>query len=224
MSTDTASLIDRLTTGARPVRPLPRPELRALAWLGLAAVVIAVVMAFHGIDAGALRKVLADPRMLGEIAATLVTAVGATFAAFQTTVPGHRRGWLWLPFASLAVWLLLTGGACLDEYLRIGPAAFALRLDTACFVPGAIAGAVVGLVLFVMLRRGAPLVPRLTLMFAGLAVAATVNVGLLLLHEGDVSIMLLIWHTGYVAVLGAIGAAAGRALFGWRHKRAAALK
>ena len=56
-------------------------------------------------------------------------------------------------------------------------------------MPGAIAGAILGVALVVMLRRGAPLIPRLTLLFAGLAVAATVNLGLLLLHEGDVSIM-----------------------------------
>ena len=66
-----------------------------------------------------------------------------------------------------------------------------------------------------MLRRGAPLVPRLTLVFAGMAVAATVNLGLLLLHEGDVSIMLLVWHTGYVVALAAIGAWVAPALLGW---------
>src|SRR5258708_5182680 len=131
MSTETDSLIDRLTTTARPVRPLPRPEVRAVAWLGLAIAVVAGVMAIHGIDAGALRSVLSDPRLLGEIAASAVTAIGATFAAFQTTVPGHKRGWLWLPFASLVVWLLLTGGGCVDEYMRIGPAALDLRLDDA---------------------------------------------------------------------------------------------
>jgi hypothetical protein len=216
MTPDTTRLIDRLSGASAPVAPLPSPERRALIWLGLAIVVVAVVMAVHGIDQAAVGRALMDARLAGEIAATLVTAVAATVAAFRTSVPGASPRLLWLPFASLAVWILLTGAGCVDDYARLGPAALGLRVDAACFLPGAIAGAVIGLVLVVMLRRGAPMAPRLSLMFAGLAVAATVNLGLLVLHQGDVSIMLLVWHTAYVAALGAIGALFGPLLLRWR--------
>ena len=60
------------------------------------------------------------------------------------------------------------------------------------------------------------MMPRVTLLLAGVAVAATINVGLLALHEGDISVMLLIWHTGYVVALGTAGAVIGPAAFWWR--------
>jgi hypothetical protein len=220
MTMNTQALIDDLAAAATPVRPLARPELRALVWLGAALLVTVVIMTIHGIDTAAFGAAISDPRMLGEIAATALTAVGAALAAFRSTVPGASRRWFWVPFAGLAVWVLLTGSGCAADYARIGPAAFDLRLDTACFVPGAAIGAVLTVLVVAMLKRGAPLVPRLTLIFAGMAVAATVNLGLLLLHEGDVSIMLLIWHTGYVAALAAIGAWVAPALFGWPRRPA----
>jgi hypothetical protein len=216
MTPDTGRLIDQLSGASPPVAPLPSPERRALIWLGLAIVVVGAVMAIHGIDQAAVGRALMDARLAGEIAATLITAVGATVAAFRTTVPGASPRLLWLPFASLAVWIFLTGAGCVSDYARLGPPALGLRVDADCFLPGAIAGTMIGLVLVVMLRRGAPMAPRLSLMFAGLAVAATVNVGLLVLHQGDVSIMLLVWHTAYVAALGAIGTLVGPLLLRWR--------
>src|SRR5262249_21956969 len=153
---------------------------RAALWLAFAVVVVTIVMAVHGIDASQLQRVLGDPRLLAEIAASFVTAVGAALAAFTTPVPRYPRRWLWVPVAALVAWLLLTGAGCAADYARIGPAAFELRLDTACFVPGIVAGAIGAVALVIMLRRGAPVLPRLTLIFAGLALAATVNLGLLI--------------------------------------------
>jgi hypothetical protein len=215
MSNNTDALIRELSATARPVRPLLRPELRALTWFLVALATIVVVMAIHGIDANEMGKALTDPRLIGEEIATVFTAVTAAMAAFRSTVPGVRREWFWLPFAGLASWVFLTGSGCASDYATIGPAAFNLRSDAGCLVPGAIAGAIGTIVIVVMLKRGAPLVPRLTLVFAGMAVAATVNFGLLVLHEGDVSIMLLVWHTAYVAALAAVGAWVAPALLGW---------
>jgi hypothetical protein len=212
---NTDALIEDLVAAGRPVKRLLRPELRALAWFAFAVVTVVIVMAVHGIDAGELRLAMTDPRLIAEEVATLVTAVSAAVAAFGSTVPGANRRWFLVPFAGLGAWVLLTGAGCAADYARLGPAAFGLRLDTDCFLPGAIAGAILTVMVIAMLRRGAPLVPRLTLVFAGMAVAATVNLGLLVLHEGDVSIILLVWHTGYVVGLAAIGAWIAPALLGW---------
>jgi hypothetical protein len=211
----TDALVRDLAAAALPVRPLARPEVRALGWVAIAFATAVVVMAIHGINPNAFRAALSDPRMLGEIAATAATAITGAVAAFQSTVPGAGRRWFWLPFASLAAWVVLTGSGCAADYASIGPAALDLRLDTGCFVPGAAIGSLLTLVILLMLKRGAPLMPRLTLIFAGMAVAATVNLGMLLLHEGDVSIMLLVWHTGYVVALAAIGAWVAPALLRW---------
>jgi hypothetical protein len=211
----TEALIADLVTRATPVRPLPRPELRALAWLAGTLVVVVVVMAVHGIDSDQFQRALSDPRLIGEELATLATAVSAAIVAFRSTVPGASRRWFFVPFVALAAWVMLTGAGCAADYAVLGTAALGLRLDTACFVPGAIAGALSAIAAIVMLRRGAPLVPRWTLVFAGMAVAAAVNFGLLVLHEGDVSIMLLVWHTGYVAALAALGAWIAPAVLAW---------
>ena len=67
-----------------------------------------------------------------------------------------------------------------------------------------------------MLRRGAPLTPRLTAALGGLAAAGLANVGVRIVHPEDVSVMLLFWHVGSVIVLSTVAGAAGRYLFNWR--------
>jgi hypothetical protein len=215
MAPNTDSLIQDLAGTIRPVRPLLRPEMRAIAWLVFAVAVVVAVMAVHGIDSAELGKALSDPRLIAEEVATVVTAVSAAIVAFRSTVPGTDRRWSWVPFAGLGAWVLFTGAGCAADYGRLGPAGLSLSLDTNCFVPGAIAGALLTVAVVLMLKRGAPLVPRLTLIYAGMAIAATVNFGLLVLHEGDVSIMLLVWHTGLVLALAAIGGWVAPALLSW---------
>ncbi len=214
---DTDTLIERLSEDAAPVRRLPAPWLRALLWLlpGL-AIIAAVVVAVKGLFDP--RMVLADHRMVIEEAATLVTAVTAALAAFQSTVPGASRRWLWVPLAPLAVWLASVGQGCIDDYIRLGMAGLAVRFDGGCMLPMVLIGFVPTIMIVVMLRRGAPLAPRLTLALAGLAVAALANFGLILFHTGDVSIMVLVWHFGLVMVASAVAAALGPRVLGWRHR------
>jgi hypothetical protein len=80
-----------------------------------------------------------------------------------------------------------------------------LRLDTGCLLPMVLIGTVPTIAMVTMLRRGAPLSPRLSLILAALATAAIVNFALRLFHVGDVSVMVLVWHLGLVAAL-SIGA------------------
>jgi hypothetical protein len=58
--------------------------------------------------------------------------------------------------------------------------------------------------------------PRATLALAGLAVAAVVNLAMLLFHVGDVSIMVLIWHLGVVVAAGAVASLFGPLVLKWR--------
>jgi hypothetical protein len=110
----------------------------------------------------------------------------------------------------------MIGEACVRASPVPGSDVFALASDRGCFLPGAIIGGIGLAALLAMLRRGAAIVPRLTLLYAGIAVAALANLGLLLFHAGDASIMLLAWHGGYVAALAAAGAWAGPAVLRWR--------
>jgi hypothetical protein len=80
----------------------------------------------------------------------------------------------------------------------------------------AIIGIVPAAAIIVMLRRAAPLYPRLTLALAALAVASIANFGLQFAHVRDASIMVLVWHMGAAAVLAALGGWLGRRVLGWQ--------
>ncbi|MBV9632994.1 MAG: DUF1109 family protein, partial [Methylobacteriaceae bacterium] len=64
--------------------------------------------------------------------------------------------------------------------------------------------------------RGAPLYPRATVALGALAVAALTNAALPLFHLGDVSIMVLVWDLGLIALLSALAGWAGPRILNWR--------
>jgi hypothetical protein len=67
----------------------------------------------------------------------------------------------------------------------------------------------------VMLRRGAPLFPSLTLTLGTLASAAMVNFALRLIHAGDVAVMVLAWHFGGTAIVTALAGRFGGLVLSW---------
>jgi hypothetical protein len=219
---ETDDLIRRLADEAAPVRPLARPWLRALLWLAISAPPVFLVVWWHGLGTKAGMAATADLRMTIEWLAILATAVSAAVAAFASAVPGVSRKWLWLPLVPLSIWLLTVGQGCVEDYQAMGAAAFALRPDSECYVPTVLAGIIPVAAMLAMLRQGAPLVPRLTLALAGLAVAAVVNLAMLLFHVGDISFMVLIWHVGVVAVFAGLAGWAGPRLLAWRNAPLAA--
>ncbi|CAN5221613.1 hypothetical protein BH10PSE9_BH10PSE9_24060 [soil metagenome] len=211
---DTEALIARLADDARPVRRMTPPWRRAVLWLAIAAASVAVVLAYHGAEVD-MASFLADRQLLIEEVATLLTAMTAATAAFASTVPGRSRRWLWLPAIPFAVWLFTVGKGCLDDWMRLGAAGLALRPDD-CFLPMILVGTVPAVAMFAMLRRGAPLHPRLTLVLGTLATAAAANFGLRLFHIGDISVMLLVWHFGVLVVFLCAAAAAGPQVLRWK--------
>lgn len=216
LAVETDELIRKLTDEAPPVRRLARPWQRACVWLliGMPAVALAVAILEPMSKFG---MALTDPRAFVEGLAIFATALTAAVAAFASEVPGTDRRWLWLPLVPLAVWLATLGQGCASDYAAMGAAAFDLRLD-GCLKPALLAGIVPAAAIFVMIRRGAPVMPRITLALAALAVGALVNLGVMLVHVGDVSIMVLVWHGGAMALLAAALGLAGPRLFGWRHR------
>lgn len=213
----TEDLIGQLALDPEPVRRLRSPWLRALQWLALSVPFVFLVVLWHGVGGkAAMAFANADVRMAVEWVAILATAVSAAVAAFASSIPGIDRRWLWLPLVPLAVWLALVGQGCIADYRAMGAAAFDVRLDTDCFTPTVLAGIVPVVAMLMMLRRGAPMTPHVTLGLGALAVAATVNLAMLPFHTGDVSIMILIWHVGVVAAAGALAALSGPLVLRWR--------
>lgn len=215
---ETHELITRLAADTRTVRRLQPPWLRALVWLAIALPYVAAVVwgKLRMVD---LTQTLAEPRFVIEQAATFATALAATVAAFASIVPGFDRRVLLLPLPPLALWLASVGHGCLQDWLQFGADGLAIRPDWECLPYAMVIGIVPAVAMVVMLRRGAPLLPRLTLVLGALAVAAIGNFGLQLFHFRDASIMVLFWHLGSVVVLSVLAGWFGRRVLGWRPAR-----
>jgi hypothetical protein len=214
---DTDALIQRLSEDGAPVSRLRPPWLRALCWLALGLPPAIAVVLLHGLAVN-IATVAAEPRMLIEEGAILATALLAALAAFMSTVPGGDRRWLFAPIVPLVIWLATLGEGCVADYLRLGPAGLSIRFDGGCFPPMVLIGVVPTIAMVIMLRRGAPLMPRVTLALGALAIAALANFGLQLFHVGDVSIMVLVWHFGLVVVVAALAGWLGPRVLAWRHE------
>lgn len=211
----TEELIRRLANDVRAVRRLKPAWVRMLFWLALALPYVAVVVRgkLLMVDPS---QVLTDPRFVIEETATFATAITAAIAAFSSTVPGFDRRVLLLPLAPLAVWIASVGHGCVQDWLRFGADGLVIRPDWECLPSATVIGIVPAVAMVVMLRKGAPIYPRLALALGALAVAAIANFGMQLFHYRDASIMILFWHLGNVAVLSMLGGWLGRHILVWR--------
>jgi len=215
---DNDELIKRLAADLQPVRPLRPPWARSVLWMAIALPYVAAV-AWNKLMMVDPAQVGADARFMIEQAATLATALTAAIAAFRSVIPGFDRRILLLPLAPLGVWLASVGQGCVQDWLRLGAEGLSIRPDWDCLPMAAIVGIVPGAAIVAMLRKGAPLRPRLTLALAALAVASVANFGLQFAHVRDASIMVLAWHLGAAAVLSALGGWLGERVLGWRPAR-----
>lgn len=212
---DTDALIAALARQARPVRRLPPPGRRVLRWLAVALPVVTVFAALMGLRPD-LAERIAEPAFLVPSLAALMTALCAAQAAFASSVPGTPRWMLWLPAGPLAVWIASLGRQCWQAWMTFGPDGIVFRLDLVCLPIIAMIGAVPAAAVVVMVRRGAPLTPRLTASLGALAAAALAYVGLRLVHPQDAAFMVLVWQFGSVAVFASVIGLFGRWLLPWR--------
>lgn len=165
---------------------------------------------------GDLPSKMSDLRFAIEQLSALATGLAAAAAAFATTVPGYQRKFLVLPLLPLAAWLGSLGHGCIQDWLQFGAHGLSLRPDWRCFPVIVFIGAVPAMAMAVMLRRGAPLTPRLTMALGGLAAGGLGNFGLCLVHPQDASVMVLVWQVGTVFVVSALAGWAGGYWLNWR--------
>ena len=217
---DTDALISRMAENSGPVERLHAPWLRAALWLAMGLPTLVLVVALHGLDVSP-GEFFGDRRLMLEEFSTLATALLAAIAAFASTVPGASRKWLWLPLVPFSVWLFTVGEGCLNDWQKSGWDSLGLRIDTTCFLPMVATSIVPAIAMVRMLRRGAPLTPRLTLILGMLATAALVNSGLRLFHLGDITVMVLVWHMGMVAVFSIAAGYFAPRFLDWKHNVAA---
>lgn len=212
---DTEKLIGRLAEAVEPVEPLPRPWIRTAAWLLVATPYVGLVVGVVS-PRSDLLSMMTEWRYVVEQIAALATAITAANAAFATTIPDSSRKALLVPLLPLAVWLGSVAERCVQSWIEFGPDSLSLDAGWIC-VPAIILVAVVpAIVMALMLRRGAPLTPRLTTALGGLAASGLGAFGLRLFDVQDAGFIVLVWQIGAVCILTAIGAWAGRYLLNWR--------
>jgi hypothetical protein len=211
---ESKELIRRLAGSAAPVRRLRVPWRRTALWLLVSLAYVGVVVAVHLMGSEASARI--DLRLVVEQMAILATAVTAAIAAFSSTVPGRDRRFALVPLVPLAIWLSSLGEGCVSDWLRLGAGGLKLRADWDCAPAALILSIIPAAVMVAMLRRGAPLMPRVSVALGALAVAALVNFGLRIFHAGDISIMVLVWHVGVAAALSMIAGQLGSVVLKWR--------
>jgi len=188
---------------------------RAAAWLAIAvpsALLVVVMMTAHGDWVSRLLM----PRVIGEEVFALATGVLAAISAFASVVPGYNRKVLFLPLVPLALWLGALGQSSVREWLQLSVHGFSMQSEWVCLPATIMAGAVPAVAMAVMLRRGAPLTPRLSTLLGGLAAAGLGNLGVCVTHHAYGNALVLVWHAGIVVALTMIVGAAGRRLLNWQ--------
>lgn len=210
--TDTQALISQLTSRAQPVRRLASPLRRALLWAALASVVIALVTASYGLQAGFLSSAPKAIEWIGSV----LTALLAAYAVFQISVPGRSPSWAWLPVPPMLLWLGGLGWGCASEFFQVGNAALVFQAASwECARAITLISVPLGLILLLMVRHAGVVRPAPTAMLAALSAAAMAAAGVSLFHAGESALMVLVWHLGAVALLSLLCGLFGRHLFAW---------
>lgn len=216
MNAETERLIARLTAEGTPVAPLLPPWQRALVWFALSLPVMAGFVWLMG-PRSDLMLALTTPRYLIEQLASLATAATAVWSAFALVRPGSDRRMVWAPVLPGLVWISSLGAGCVVDLRARDLHLLELTPELECFAYISAIGAVPAALAIALLRRGAPLAPRLTLFLAVLGAAALGNFGLRLFHAQESALMVVVWQMGSVAALSALAGLMGPRVLRWRH-------
>ena len=210
----TPDLINSLAASATPVRRLRPPLTRAALWMLVALAVLVLLAVSQGIRTDLLER-LQDPVFAIGLAATLLTGVLATIAAFMVSLPDRSRFWLALPVPAFIVWLSTIGYQCLTNWVSVDPDGISAGETARCFATLALTSLPLSLVLGTMLRHAAPLWPAATALTGSLAVAAMTATALSLFHEIDATVMILAWNVGTAVLFVGLGALVGPRMLSW---------
>ncbi len=206
---ETGELIERLAREAQPVRGLASPTVRFLRWLLFSAAYAMAVLVVLGTGPD-LRESASSPAFLAATLLLMVAAVAAAWLAFCLSIPG-RSGEPGVRMASrlvLAIGILAFAGLGGVLARSVGPP----DRGWPCSLHLALTALAPGLLLWLMLRRAAPMQWLRTGLVAGVACA---GIGALTLQfaccSGD-AMHLAVWHGGpALLIIGACVAAGYRA-------------
>lgn len=203
------TLIDQLTAGARPVRRLRPPAVRAGVWLAAGLAIIVVLVVLLGLRAD-IAGLLQRPAFMLGLGASILTGLLAALSAFMAGLPDRSRLWALLPLPAAALWLGSVGYGCLTNWVGLTPGAWAPGEITSCLTTLVFSSVPLSAVMFAMLRHSGRFRPTAALCCGSLAVAAFSSTALVLLHRFDASALILAWTFGAALVIWAADMLVGR--------------
>jgi hypothetical protein len=205
-------LIRGLAADLRPVRRLPPPLFRALAWLAVLVALAIGLAAFANLDAVWQRTSAAPDLWLAVIGSTL-TAILAAIAAFELSLPDGPRAWAALPLPAALLWVGASGFGCLRVWIAPQSHVAVMSETADCLMFIVFLSVPLSALLLIMLRRAYPLYPSLTAAIGGLAVAAAAATLLNFFHPYDAAATDLVVHAVAVALVIVANRALGGRIF-----------
>lgn len=209
MEQTTDRLIERLAAAAEPVRRLKPPLIRASLWLlGVAAVGALAIVLFSNLPDDAAR--MRDPKLMIEMAATLLTGLLAVIAAFHLCLPDRSPLWVLTPLPPLVLWIAASGYECYRHWITLGPGGWQIGESANCFRFILGVSVPLGVSLFFVLRRASPLAPVRVAVVGGLGTAALAAFLLQFFHPFEITFMDLGVHALAVVVVVTVASLTGR--------------
>src|SRR4029077_7418827 len=210
----TADLHDQLIRGLaadlQPVRRLPPPLFRALAWLAVLTALAVGLGAFANLDA-VWQRISAAPDLWLAVIGSTLTAILAAIAAFELSLPDAPRAWALLPLPAALLWVGASGFGCLRVW--VAPQSHVAVMSEArdCLMFIVFLSVPLSALLLLMLRRGYPLYSRpcaalgggsgVAPALGGLSVAAAAATLLNFFHPYDAAATDLVVHAVAVALV-----------------------
>ena len=209
----TEDLIQRLGEHLGPVRPLAPPWRRAAVWLACAGAYLFGMVLLAWARGRSLDGAGADVTQQG---ALIATAMSAAVAAFASVVPASDRRVLGVPLATgMLVLVALVWGCVLDVRVQ-GTLGVGRETDWPCVVSISVGGALLWALGVAMLRRGAPMTPRVSSLLVGVAAFSVANLEACLSRSHAFAVTVILWHGITTALLITVLAQVGRGLLTWR--------
>jgi len=193
-------LIQGLAADLTPVRRLAPPALRALGWLGVVVALALALAVFADLPAVWARITMVPDMWLAVIGA-VATAVLASIAAFELSLPDARRDWVWLPLPGVLLWIGASGFGCLRAWVLPETHVAVVDESRDCLLFILALSVPLSALMLLMLRRACPLHPGLAAAMGGLAVAAAAATLLNFFHPFDVAATDLAIHAFAVGLV-----------------------
>lgn len=211
----TEDLIQQLTGDLQPVRRLRPLVVRVAGWFVVALASLGLVMLLMGV-----RRELGDAADRAdfaiEAALLIVTALSAAVGALIVSIPGAERT------AFVRLLPVVVGTAtivwALGEWMfaaATGAPTGRLTFAWHCVYKTASVAAIPSVLLFLMVRRAAPLHAARAGFLVLLATAAVGVLGANIICPNDRPLHMLLWHAAPLMLFAGLGAALGTWLLRW---------